>query len=81
LGDLLFIISIRGYLAYKKTPPLGPSSRLIPRDLWWSLGGGLFLVSEVPLYLHVACKVSVGKVKCKNRLVAHTFCSAVYLTV
>ena len=31
-------------------PLLGPYSRTIPRALWWSLGGGLFLVSEVPLY-------------------------------
>ena len=28
---------------------LGPCSRTIPRALWWSWGGGLFLMSDVPL--------------------------------
>ena len=32
-------------------PPLGPYSRTVPRVLWWSSGGWLFLMSEVPLYL------------------------------
>ena len=31
------------------TPLPGPYSRTIPRVLWWSQGGGLFLMSEVPL--------------------------------
>ena len=30
--------------------PLGPDIRNMPRALWWSSGGGLFLMSEVPLY-------------------------------
>ena len=34
----------------RNTPLLGPYSRTIPRVLWWSQGGGLFLMSEVPLY-------------------------------
>ena len=29
--------------------PLGPYSRQIPRALRWPYGGGLFLMSEVPL--------------------------------
>ena len=29
--------------------PLGPCSRNVPRALWRPLGGGLFLMSEVPL--------------------------------
>ena len=29
---------------------LGPYSRAMPRALWWPLGGGLFLMSEAPLY-------------------------------
>ena len=34
-----------------KRRPLGPYSRVMPRAIWWSYGGGLFLMSEVPLYL------------------------------
>ena len=30
--------------------PLGPYGRTMPRAPWWSLGGGRFLLSEVPLY-------------------------------
>jgi len=30
--------------------PLGPDSRPMPRVVWWSWGGGLFLMSEEPLY-------------------------------
>jgi len=33
------------------TPLLVPYSRTIPRVLWWSQGGVLFLMSEVPLYI------------------------------
>ena len=36
--------TLQGYLAHKKHPPLlGPYSRTIPRVLWWSFRGGLFL--------------------------------------
>ena len=28
--------------------PVGPYSRTMPRALWWSWGGGMFLMSEVP---------------------------------
>jgi len=31
--------------------PQGPYSRTMPRARWWSLGGVLFLISEVPLYI------------------------------
>ena len=34
----------------RKRGPLGPYSRTtIPGVLWWSLGGGLFLMGEIPL--------------------------------
>jgi hypothetical protein len=36
-------------LMRKRLPP-GPYSRHMPRALWWSQGGGRFLMSEVPLY-------------------------------
>ena len=37
-------------LAHKKPPPpLGPYRWAMPRALWWSWGGGRFLMSEVPL--------------------------------
>ena len=34
----------------RKTLSLGPYGRDMPRALWWPYGGGLFLMSEVPLY-------------------------------
>jgi len=37
-------------LAHKKLTPLGPYSMAMPGALWWSWGGGWFLMSEVPLY-------------------------------
>ena len=40
---------VQGYLAHKIPPLPGPYSRPKPRALWWSLAGGLFLMSEVPL--------------------------------
>ena len=33
----------------RNNPSLGPYRRLMPRALWWSYRGGLFLMSEVPL--------------------------------
>jgi len=27
---------VRGFLAHKKHPPVGPYSSPMPRDLWWS---------------------------------------------
>ena len=39
----------RGTSLIRNNPTLGPYSRTIPRVLWWSGGGGLFLMSEVPL--------------------------------
>ena len=41
----------RGTSLIRKHPFLGPYSRAMPRALWWSEGGGCFLMSEVPLYL------------------------------
>ena len=34
----------------RNTPLLGSHSRTAPGVLWWSRGGGLFLMSEVPLF-------------------------------
>ena len=31
----------------RNTPPVGPYSSPVPRDLSWSWGGGLFIMSEV----------------------------------
>ena len=39
----------RGTSLIRNSAPLGPYSRNMPRALWWSYGGGLFLMSEVPL--------------------------------
>jgi len=33
----------------RNNAPLGLYSRNMPRALWWSFAGGLFLMSEVPL--------------------------------
>ena len=44
----------RGTSLIRTSAPLGPYSRTMPRALWWSRGGALFLLSEVPLFhLHV----------------------------
>ena len=38
-----FWVSYRVTTPLINTPILGPYGRTIPRDLWWSLGGGCFL--------------------------------------
>ena len=38
-----YILSYRGTSLIRNSPSLGPYSRTMPRALWWSLGGGLFL--------------------------------------
>ena len=40
----------RGTSLIRNSAPLAPYSRNMPRALWWSWGGLLFLMSEVPLY-------------------------------
>ena len=40
---------LRGTSITRKSAPLGPYSRNMPRVLWRPSGGGLFLMSEVPL--------------------------------
>ena len=40
----------RGTSLTRKRSPLGPYRRPMPRALRWSWQGGLFLMSEVPLY-------------------------------
>ena len=42
-------LEYRGTSPIRKRLPLGPYSRHMPRALWWSYGGGRFLMSEVPL--------------------------------
>jgi len=51
-GGLEFRVqgAYRGTSPIRNSADLGPYSRAIPRALWWSQGGGLFLMSEVPLY-------------------------------
>ena len=41
--------SYRGTSLIRNRRPPGPYSRTVPRALRWSLGGGLFLMREVPL--------------------------------
>jgi hypothetical protein len=40
----------RGTSLIKNSAPVGPHSRTMPRALWRSYGGGLFLMSEVTLH-------------------------------
>ena len=47
------------------TPLLGSYSRTIPRIIWWSKGGGLFLMSEVP------CKPETRNPKLETRNSRH----------
>ena len=49
-GELVVQGSYRGTSLIRKRPPLGHYSGTVPRVVWWSLWGGLFFISEVPLY-------------------------------
>ena len=40
----------RGTSLIRNNPLLGPYSRSMSRAIWWPWGGGVFLMSEVPLY-------------------------------
>ena len=40
---------MRGTTLMRNIPPVGPYSSTMPRALWWSKGGGVFRMSEVPL--------------------------------
>ena len=42
------VTNYRGTSLVRNSAPLAPYSRTMPRALWWSQGGGLFLMSEVP---------------------------------
>jgi len=44
------VLHYKGTLLIRSRSPLGPYSRAIPR----ALGGGRFVMSEVPLYNHIA---------------------------
>ena len=50
----------RGTSLIGNIPLVGPYSRTIPRVLWWSLGGQLFLTSEVPLQCDIVLVLSLG---------------------
>jgi len=44
------VLPYRGTSLIRNRAPLGPYSRTMPMALWKPWGGGLFLMSEVPLY-------------------------------
>ena len=44
-------LSYRDTSLIRNSADLGPYSRAMPRALWWSQGGGQFLMSEVPLQI------------------------------
>ena len=46
-GDGIVFDLLQGHLAHKKHPPVRLCSRNVPRVLWWSLGGRLFIMNEV----------------------------------
>ena len=45
----------RGTSLIRNSPPPGTYSSTMPRALQWSEEGGLFLMSEVPLYGRYPC--------------------------
>ena len=49
----------RGTLIIRNSDPLGPYSNNMPRALWRPYGGGLFLMSKVPLYGSIRCQRAV----------------------
>ena len=48
------VVLYRGTSLTRKRAPLGPYSRTMPRALWRSWGGWLFVMSEVPLHARYA---------------------------
>ena len=54
----------------RNTPLLGRYSRTIPRVLWWSLWGGLFLMSKVPLCMELNIEWGEGiiSVRCRAKM-------------
>ena len=48
----------RGTSLIRNNRLLGPYRRTMPRVLWWSQGGGQFLMSEVTLYVAEMCSGS-----------------------
>ena len=46
----------RGTSLMRNSFPLGPYSRPMPGALCWFTGGWVFLMSEVPLFMHTACR-------------------------
>jgi len=54
LEELLQVDAInqyRGTSLIRNNPLLGPYSRTMSMAMWWPYGGGVFLMSEVTLYL------------------------------
>ena len=63
----------RGNSLIRNRAPLGPYSRFLPRAVWWSNVGGMFLMSEVPLNStpHIANSRIAGQPACdRARFVA-----------
>ena len=50
------LYTVQGTSLIRNCRPLGPYSRPVPRALWWSQGGGRFLMSEVPLSCCKECR-------------------------
>ena len=52
-------VAYRGTSLIRKRTPLGPYSRPTPRVLGGSLGGGRFIMGEVPLSIQIPTKAPV----------------------
>ena len=53
--------SYRSTSLLRNCPTLGTYSRLAPRALWWSWGGGCLLMSEVPLYPRTTVEIPMRR--------------------
>jgi len=57
----------RGTSLIRNSAPLGPCSGTMPRALWWPQGGGLFRMSEVPLFRHRRRALRARAFLCRHR--------------
>ena len=64
-----FDLDYRGTSLIRNSALQGPYSRTMHRALWWVLGGGRFLMSEVPLYVLTSLTYPMRPPPC-SRLVA-----------
>ena len=79
VSNLSAVCQHRGTSLIRKHLPLGPCSSPMPRTLWWSLGGGCFLVSEVPLQ-SVSSLPATPIRQLSHRATEWKWCSDVYGT-